>query len=86
MILYNFCEIVTCSIIVKKNKTKKHDYQLNYSYAIHICRYYLALKAEKDPPNVEHLISRELLPVRSGRSAPRKVKAQSAISFLYRIS
>ena len=86
MILYNFCENITNSIILEKNKIKKHGYQLNYSYAIHICRYYLSLKEEKAPPNIEKLISRELLPIRPNRSAPRRVKAQSAMSFLYRVS
>ena len=42
------------------------------------------LKKEKAPPDVEYLIGHELLPIRPGRIDPRKVKPQSAISFLYR--
>lgn len=41
-------------------------------------------KKEKVLPDVEYLIGHELLPVRTGRSYPRKVNPQSAISFLYR--
>lgn len=84
MILYNFCEIITCAVAVVKNKSRKHVYQLNYTRAIHICHYFLSIKKEKAPPDVEYLIGHELLPVRTGRSDPRKVKPQSAISFLYR--
>ena len=84
MILYNFCEIITCSVVVEKNAQRRHTYQLNYTRAIHICRYFLSVKKEKAPPDVEYLIGHELLPVRAGRSDPRKVKPQSAISFLYR--
>ena len=84
MVLYNFCEIITCSVVVEKNKKRKHTYQLNFTRAIHICRYFLSIKKEKAPPDVVYLIGHELLPVRTGRSDPRKVKHQSAISFLYR--
>ena len=86
MVLYNFCEIITCSVFLEKNEKRKHMYQLNYTRAIHICRHFLSIKKEKAPPDVEYLIGHELLPVRAGRSNPRKVKPQSAISFLYRVA
>lgn len=86
MTLYNFCEIITCAVVMGKNKNRKHTYQVNYTRAIHICHYYLSIKKEKAPPDVEYLIGHELLPVRTGRSDPRKVKPQSAVSFLYRIA
>lgn len=86
MTLYNFCEIITCAVVVEKNRNRKHTYQVNYTRAIHICHYFLSIKKEKAPPDVEYLIGHELLPVRTGRSDPRKVKPQSAVSFLYRIA
>lgn len=86
MTLYNFCEIITGSVVVKKNEKRKHLYQLNYTRAIRICRYFLSIKKEKAPPDVEYLIGHELLPVRTGRSDPRKVNPQSAVSFLYRVA
>ena len=86
LILYNFCEAITTRTVMKQNDRKrKHSYQLNYTRAIHICRYFLSIRKEA-PPDVEFLISRELLPVRPGRSDPRKVKFQSAVSFLYRVA
>ena len=86
LLLYNFCEAITTRTIVNQSrKQRKHTYQFNYTRAIYICRHFLSIK-EGAPPDIEKLISRELLPVRTGRSDPRKVKPQSAISFLYRVA
>lgn len=52
--------------------------------ALHICRYFL--RNDISPPDVETLIQKNLLPVRPGRSDPRKVKPKSAVSFLYRVA
>lgn len=86
LLLYNFCEIITTKVVVHKRETQKYDYQLNYTRAIRICCYFVSLKKEKIPPDVEYLIGRELLPIRPGRKDPRKVKPQAAISFLYRVA
>ena len=85
LVLYNFCEIITTHITIEKC-TKKHTYQVNYTYAIHICRYFISKMAEKSPPDVEALISKEILPVRPGRHDPRKVDHKKAVSFLYRVA
>ena len=42
--------------------------------------------AEKSPPDVEAVISQEILPVRPGRHDPRKVDHKKAVSFLYRVA
>ena len=83
MILYNYCEIITMHVVIKQNDTK-HVYQLNFTIAIHICRYFL--QNDIDPPSVEKLIQKNLLPIRPERSNPRKVKRKSVVSFLYRVS
>ena len=83
LILYNFCEIITTKVVVTQKETK-HIYQLNYSMAIDICLYFLKCRPDISPPDVEALIAKNLLPVRTGRQNPRKVKSQSAVSFLYR--
>ena len=86
LILYNFCEAITTRTIARlSNRKRKHCYQLNYTRAIHICRFFLSIR-KRAPPDVESLISRELLPVRPGRSDPRKVKPQATVSFLYRVA
>ena len=86
LILYNFCEAIIARTLSRQSRSKrKYAYQLNYTRAIHMCRYFLSLR-EKAPPDVESLIRRELLPVRPGRTDPRKVRNQSAVSFLYRVA
>ena len=70
--------------LILTRKQTKHVYQMNYTIAIHICRYFL--RNDISPPDVETLIQKNLLPVRPRRSDPRKVKPKSAVSFLYRVA
>ena len=84
MLLYNFCEIITTRVVVIQKTNRKHIYQVNYTRAIRICCFFI--RTEKAPPDVEYLIRQELLPVRPGRSNPRKVRSTSHISFLYRVA
>ena len=83
LILYNYCELIMTHVVVKQRNTK-HIYQINYTIAIHICRYFL--RNDISPPAVEILIQKNLLPVRPERSDPRKVRRKSVVSFLYRVS
>lgn len=86
LIFYNFSEAIIARVAVRKsNRKKTYLYQLNHTNAIHICRMFLSIRKEA-PPDLDFLISRELLPVRPGRSDPRKVKIRSAVSFLYRVA
>lgn len=83
LILYNYCELITMHIVIHQKDTK-HIYQMNYTIAIQICRYFL--RNDISPPNGEKLIQKNLLSVRSGRSGPRKVKPKLAVNFLYRVA
>ena len=83
VILYNYCELITMNVVIQQKDTK-HIYQMNFTIAIHICRHFL--RNDISPPDVETLIQKHLLPVRPGRSDPRKIKAKSAVSFLYRVA
>ncbi|QUH28632.1 IS4 family transposase [Vallitalea guaymasensis] len=85
MIMYNFCELITTNVIITQKDTK-HLYQVNYTMAIHICRYFFKILKDKKPPDVSKLIQKYILPIRLERSDPRKVKVQSSISFLYRVA
>ncbi|WP_373657468.1 IS4 family transposase IS1675 [Sporomusa acidovorans DSM 3132] len=85
LLLYNFCEIITIHVVIQLKDTK-HAYQVNYTLAIHICRHFLRFHTDISPTSVEMLIQKNLLPVRPGRSDPRKVKPKSAVSFLYRVA
>ena len=94
LILYNYCELITMHVIIQQKGTK-HVYQMNYTIAIHICRYFL--RNDISPPDVETLIQKNLLPiffsfsVRSLKSSLKKISvvisdAMSAVSFLYRVA
>lgn len=87
LILYNFCEIITTHVVLNKTKVKakKHTYQVNFTMAFQICKHLLRIVSEYTPPDVEALISRYILPVRPNRQVRRNVRAQSAVSFIYRL-
>ena len=82
VIMYNFCSIITMHV-AHKQKKKKHTYQINFSRAIKECRYFFATNAT-DPPDVETVIQKYMLPIRLGRTNPRKVKIREKSTFLYR--
>lgn len=83
LLLYNFCEIIATHVIVRQKDTK-HPYQLNYTMAIRICRYFLSLKPDIPNPDVEALICKFLCPVRPGRSFQRNMRPKAHVSFQYR--
>ncbi len=85
LLLYNFCEIITTHGVITQKDTK-HTYQANFTLAIHVCRFFLRSPSDRAPPDVEALIRKYLLPIRLGRSDPRKVKPKSFASFLYRVA
>ncbi len=88
-ILYNFCFIIIREL-AKRNSNKrkrKYVYVINKTRAIHLIRDLLMKrKGGSPPPDLEALISKETLPLRPGRSDPRKVRTQSVIGFNYRFS
>lgn len=90
-ILYNFSFIIIQELAKRKagrkRKKRKYEYVINKTRAIHLIRdLLLKRKGGSSPPDLEGLISNEILPLRPGRSDPRKVRAQSVISFNYRFS
>ena len=85
IILYNFVEAVVSKIVISKTK-KKHDYQVNFANAVHVCRRFLRICEDMLPCNAENLIRKNVLPIRTGRSFVRKPKFKSAVSFVYRVA
>lgn len=82
VIMYNFCSLITMHV-AQKRKKRKHIHQINFSRVIKECRHFL-MCAPDDPPDVEAVIMQYMLPIRPGRSNPRKVKIREKASFLYR--
>lgn len=82
VIMYNFCSIITMHV-AHKQKKKKYTYQINFSRAIKECKHFFATNAA-DPPDVETVIQKYILPIRLGRTNPRKIKIREKSTFLYR--
>ena len=85
LILYNFCSIITQNVVFKQC-SKKHEYQVNYSVAIKACTYYLRLRNCDKPPDIESLISKNLLPIRPNRNYAHNHRFQIPVSFTYRFA
>lgn len=85
LVMYNFCELITMHVVIQQKDTK-HCYQVNFTRAIQVCRCYFKHQSDISPPDVEALIRKNILPIREGRKDPRKVKAKTVVSFLYRVA
>lgn len=85
MVMYNFCSIITSHVVIEQ-KLKKHGYQVNFSKAITICRHFLKIRNDASPPDLEALIQKFILPIRPGRSNPRKIRFRTFVSFTYRLA
>ena len=81
--MYNFCELITSHVVIQ-NKRRKYVYQTNFTAAVHICRQFL--RGAVSPPKVETLISQHIVPIRPGRSTPRRTKDIKFNGFFYRIA
>ena len=85
LIMYNFAEMITSHVVISRGDAK-HSCQVNFTVAIHVCRYFLRLYNNVSPPDVEALIRKNILPVRPGRADKRKSHFKTAVSFLYRVA
>ena len=83
LIMYNFTELITLSVVIQKRNTK-YSYSVNFSAAVHICRNFFL--GNVSPPHLEALLSRLLLPIRPGRSNSRNLVVRPSFSFLYRVA
>ena len=82
-IMYNFCELATSHVAIHY-QSEKYVYQTNFSAAVHICR--LFLRGSVAPPDAETNISRNLMPVRPNRKAPRNLNRPRFNGFLYKVA
>lgn len=83
MIMYNFSEMITLHVVIQLSDTK-YAYQVNFTVAIQICRYFFRCNVLS--PDVEALIQKNILPVRPGRKDIRKIRYKTAVSFIYRVA
>ena len=79
--MYNFCEMITLNVVLGQ-KERKHNYQVNFTVAIHICcQFFRSSKIL-----VEQLIQKNILRVRKGRHYERRSRLKVSMSFVYRIA
>jgi len=80
--MYNFCEVITQSVVIHQNR--KYTYKVTFSDAVHICLEFFLGKVP--PPNVEALLLKYLSPIRPGRKDTRKHTQKPSVSFIYRVA
>lgn len=81
--MYNFCELITQSVVIQQGK-RKYAYKVNFSDAAHVCfEFFLG---NVPPPNVEAMLMKHISPIRPGRKDTRKQTQKPAVSFTYRVA
>lgn len=88
MIMYNFAEMMTSHVVITQID-KRYPYQVNFTVAVHVCRHFLRSRGDDPLPDVEALIRKNILPIRSvrqGQENTRKIRYKSAVSFVYRVT
>ncbi len=83
LIMYNFTQMITSHVIIKK-KQRKYIYRANFSIAAHMCRLFYNGKAAS--PNLEAIIAKDIIPIRPNRHHQRNMITKTFISFLYRVA
>lgn len=83
LIMYNFSEMITAHVIIKK-KERKYSYRVNFAVAVHVCRMFI--RGDISPPDLEAQLSRNIVPIRPDRKRKREKHSSSIISFTYRLA
>ena len=83
LIMYNFAEMITSHVVIKK-KQRKYTYSANFTIAVHMCRLFYSGKTTS--PNVEAIIARNTIPIRPNRHRERKLTVKEFHGFLYRVA
>lgn len=85
LVMYNFCERITNSVVIYQYHGREHAYQVNFTMSIHICREFFR-KRKPSRTIVETEIAKYSLPIRPGRQDKRKIKPKSFVAFIYRVA
>ena len=88
IIMFNISMIIIDHIQdhVLEKKKRKLEYRINISTAIFLIKTYMIKRKDGDPPDLEELTAKEILPVREGRHYSRNVRSQGFVSFGYRFN
>ena len=83
LIMYNFSELITSHVVIQQGN-RLYEYKVCFSSAAHVCKSFLF--GFVDPPDVETLIRRFILPIRPNRSRARILFRKGMVSFTYRVA
>jgi hypothetical protein len=85
LVMFNIAMIIIDYVQDRKLKKKerKLEYKVNITMAIFFAKHFMIIRKGGDPPDLECLIAKQILPVRSDRHYTRNVRNQSFVSFGY---
>ena len=88
MVMFNISMIITDHVQKSKldKKERKWEYMVNITMSIFFIKEYIIKRKGGDPPDLEHLIAKQIEPIRPERDFTRNVKSQPYVSFGYRFS
>ena len=87
LVMYNFSRSIIMSVAVDRKKPGKWIYQINVKHAVRHCREYFRHHGAGPPPDIVAEIAKAILPVRPGRTDPRKRdKRREFVWFTYRVA
>ncbi len=86
IIMFNFCKELIREVHVPQKEGWKHRYKLNITMAFTICMDFWRSPEDTAPEGLGGALLRYLVPVREGRSAPRRAGKKPAIHFNHRIT
>ena len=88
LVMFNISMIIIDYITDHKlsRKERRLEYKVNIMMAIFFTKRYMIIRKGGDPPDLESLIAKEILPVRDDRHYTRNVRSQGFVSFGYRFN
>lgn len=81
--MYNFCELITQSVVIQHGQ-RKYSYKVNFSDGAHVCLQFF--RGKVPPHHVEALLLKYISPIRPGRKDTRKTTQKTSVSFTYRLA
>ncbi len=88
LVMFNISMIIIDYVQDRKLEKKKRnlEYKVNITMAIFFIKEHITIRKGGDPPDLESLIAKQILPVRTDRHYERNVRSQGFVSFGYRFN
>ena len=88
LVMFNISMIIIDYVTDHKltKKERRLEYKVNITMAVFFTKHFMTIRKGGDPPDLESLIAKEILPVRDDRHYTRNVRSQGFVSFGYRFN